>query len=422
LTPVPGEHRLLVLGAGRHQAPLIERAERRGICTIALDPYPDSPGKRVASVAADGDALDADRVLEVARRHHVDGIVTIGTDQPVLVMAQVAAAMGLPCHLDEVGALAATNKAAMGPALRSADVPMPQSVTIDPGTSHAEAELPDLPCVVKAADSQGQRGMSIVRSTQALRAAIIRAREASRTATVVVEHFHEGPEFTINAWISAGEALFAIALDRITVNPPPSIGICLQHVYPSVHARDEPAFRAIAEAVARAYGMQRGPLYIQTIASSDGYRVIEAASRVGGGHEAQLLPRIMTLDLVDRTIDLALGRPEAPLDIQHKVASGLVNFIVTSPGKLAHLGDFAKLVADGTVDEGAWYVEPGHEQGPIVDSMDRIGYFIVTAPGRSDTLERAGRAYHRLRASDPTEKNLVTWPDGSILNQPADRF
>ncbi|HSM66099.1 MAG TPA: hypothetical protein VK860_07330, partial [Ilumatobacteraceae bacterium] len=107
---MPGEHRLLVLGAGRHQAPLIERAERRGICTIALDPYPDSPGKRVASIAADGDALDADRVLEVARRHHVDGIVTIGTDQPVLVMAHVAAKMGLPCHLEEAGALAATNK------------------------------------------------------------------------------------------------------------------------------------------------------------------------------------------------------------------------------------------------------------------------------------------------------------------------
>lgn len=417
---MPDEQRLLVLGAGRHQAPLIERAERRGICTIALDPYPDAPGKRAASIAANGDALDADRVLEVARQYRVDGVTTIGTDQPVLVMARVAAAMGLPCHLDESGALAATNKAAMGPALRTAGVPMPQSVTIDRLADPGDVELPALPCVVKAADSQGQRGMSIVRSAPALREAIARAREVSRTSTVVVEHFHEGPEFTINAWINAGTALFAIALDRITVNPPPSIGICLQHVYPSVHARDEPVFREIAEAVARAYGMERGPLYIQTIASPDGYRVIEAASRVGGGHEAQLLPRLTTLDLVDRTIDLALGNPEAPLSIEHKMASGLVNFIVTSPGNLVDLSDFSALVADGTLDEGAWYVEPGHQQGPIVDSMDRVGYFVVTAPSRSEALDRAHHAYGLLRAADPLGKNLVTWPDGTILNQPAD--
>lgn len=416
---MPDDQRLLVLGAGRHQTPLIEHAERRGIRTIALDPYPAAPGKRVASYAADGDALDADRVLEVARQHRVHGVTTIGTDQPVLVMAKVAAALGLPCHLDEAGALAATNKAAMGPALRSAGVPMPRSVTIGPEAEIDDVELPSLPCVVKAADSQGQRGMSIVRTAASLRDAIARARAVSRTATVVVEHFHEGPEFTINAWISDGRALLAIPLDRITVNPPPSIGICLQHVYPSVHERDEPAFREIAESVARAYGMQRGPLYIQTIASSDGYRVIEAASRVGGGHEAQLLPRLMTLDLVDRTIDLALGQPEAPLDLEHRAESGLVNFIVTSPGTFAELSDFPALVADGLVDEGGWYVRPGHEQGPIVDSMDRVGYFIVTAPSRDATLDRAHRAYDLLRASDPTGRNLVTWPDDAVLNQPA---
>lgn len=412
------EQRLLVLGAGRHQTPLIERAEARGIRTIALDPYDHSPGKRVASIAAHGDALDTTRVLEVARRYDVHGVTTIGTDQPVLVMAQVATTLGLPCHLDVAGALAATNKAAMGPALRAGGVPMPRSVTLGPDSHPADDDLPELPCVVKAADSQGQRGMSIVRSQPALREAIARARAVSRSATVVVEHFHDGPEFTINAWISEGRALFATALDRITVNPPPSIGICLQHVYPSVHARDEPTFRTIAEAVARAYGMERGPLYIQTIASSDGYRVIEAASRVGGGHEAQLLPRLMAFDLIDRTIDLALGRPEAPLAVRSEAESGLVNFIVTSPGRFAELGSFASLVAEGIVDEGGWYVGPGHEQGPIVDSMDRVGYFIVTASSRSETLDRARRAYCSLRASDEAGRNLVIWPDDEVLNQP----
>lgn len=416
---VGAAQRLLVLGAGRHQAPLISRAEQRGICTIALDPYPDSPGKRAASIASQGDAMDTERVLQVAREHHVDGVTTIGTDQPVLVMAQVAAALGLPCHLDEQGALAATNKTVMGPTLRRAGVPMPHSVTLDPRSDPASVEYPDLPCVVKAADSQGQRGMSVVRSRDELRDAIPRARQASRSSTVVVDHFHEGPELTINAWIVDGKAVLAAPLDRITVNPPPSIGICLQHVFPSVHVDDGETFRSIAESVARAYGVSRGPLYIQAVASSDGYRVIEAASRVGGGHEAQLFPRLMTFDLVDRVIDLALGRPEAPIRIESTVGSGLVNFVVISPGRVAELGDFDSLVADGLVDEGAWYIRPGHEQGAIVDSMDRLGYFIVTGPDRTATLDRARRSYAALQALDASGSNLVTWPDDSIMNRPA---
>ena len=410
---------LLVLGAGRHQAPLIARAEALGVRTIALDPYDDSPGKRIASISVLGDALDPERAAEVVREHRPDGITTIGTDQPVLVMARVAAEFGLPCHLSEEGALRATNKAAMAPALRAAGVPMPESVTISAGADNDDIDLPSLPCVVKAADSQGQRGMSIVRSVEAMQEAIGRAQQVSRTSTVVVEHFHEGPEFTINAWMNEGRTAHIVLLDRITVNPPPSIGICLQHVYPSVHEPDLDELSDIAERVARGYELRRGPLYIQTIAAEDGYRVIEAASRVGGGHEAQLLPRLMSFDLIDRTIDLALGRPEAAVADTPNAPSGLVNFIVARPGRIDVLSDFDRLVDDGLVDEGAWYIDSGYQQPAVTDSMGRIGYFIVTAPTRALSIERAERAYAALAAYDADGNNLIDWPADEVMNRPA---
>ena len=77
---------LLVLGAGRHQAPLIQRAEERGVRTVAVDYYQDSPGKRIASHAELADALDVAAVREIALRHRVDGVTTVGTDQAVLRM------------------------------------------------------------------------------------------------------------------------------------------------------------------------------------------------------------------------------------------------------------------------------------------------------------------------------------------------
>jgi biotin carboxylase len=410
---------LLVLGAGRHQAPLIARAEARGIRTVALDPYPDAPGKRLASIAVLGDAFDPAQVLDVARTHQVDGLTTVGTDQPVLVMAKVAAELGLPCHLTPEGALRATNKAAMGPALVAAGVPMPEAVTIRTSEDWSAIELPARPCVVKAADSQGQRGMTVVGVSDDIERAVESAAAMSRTSTVVVERFHGGPEFTINAWIDDGRAAVALVLDRITVNPPPAIGICLQHVYPSVHESDHVELTAIAEKVAGAYGLRRGPLYIQAIATDEGYKVLEAASRVGGGHEAQLFPRLLGLDLIDRTIDLALGLPEAEFQLRPGAASGLVNFVVARPGVICELTDFDSLIDAKAIDSGGWYVEPGHRQGEIVDSMGRIGFFIVTAPTRADTLHRAQRAYSRLVANDATNRNLVYWPSDDVINRPS---
>jgi biotin carboxylase len=408
--------RLLVLGAGRHQAPLIRRAEARGIRCVALDPYGESPGKKLATYSVLADAFDADAVLAAARHHRVDGVTTIGTDQTVAVMARVAADLELPAHISPEGALRATNKHHMRAALASAGIPMAEAWTLT-GES-PPPEIP-VPCVVKAADSQGQRGMRRIDDAADLDAAIREARAHSRTATVVVERFEAGPELTINAWISGGTAAVLLPADRITYNPAPALGICLQHVVPSVHQAHASELRRIAEVVARAYGVEDGPLYIQTLATAHGWRVVEAASRVGGGHEAQLFDRLHGLSLIDLTIDRALGIVE-PRPIQPETErGGVVTFVMAAPGIVHERSSFADLVDSGIVDEGAWYVDIGHEQRPIADSMGRVGYFIVTAADRRSALERADVAYSQLRLTDASGRNLVFWPERSTLNVPA---
>src|SRR5882757_78050 len=99
MAPSPDGHpasRLLVLGAGRHQTPLIRRAEERGIEVVVADYLPDSPGKAYATHSTMVDALDVDAVSAVAERFAVNGVVTTGTDQPVVTMAAVARRFGLP--------------------------------------------------------------------------------------------------------------------------------------------------------------------------------------------------------------------------------------------------------------------------------------------------------------------------------------
>ena len=412
--------RLLVLGAGRHQVPLIARANTQGIETVVVDPFEESPGKLIASHAVLGDALDEDVIGAAARRYEVDGLATVGTDQAVLPWAKVAAELGLPCHVSPEAAVAATNKRVMRRVLIEHDVPMTPAVTLEDGDGLSAVDGLRFPLVVKAADSQGQRGMTVVEDAKFLGSSVVMARAASRSATVVLEEYRRGPEVTINAWLEDGRLVLCSVHDRLTYNPPPHVGICLQHIAPSIHAHDD-QFALIAQRVAEAYGMTRGPLYIQVIVAEDEVFVVEAAARVGGGHEAQLLPRLMDVDLIDWTIDLALGRPTSPWSptdpLSPPVAcAGLVCFVVARPGEVDRLSSFEEFVRAGWVDEGAWYVDAGHRQPPVVDSMGRIGYFIVTGPDVEGAVARAQDVYSRLNVMTRDGKGLVYWPDDEFLN------
>ncbi len=122
--------KLLVLGAGRHQAALIQRAESRGIAVVASDYYPDAPGKRYASFPADLDALDVGANVALARNHDVAGVITTGTDMAVVTMAEVAAALDLPCYLTPMAARVATDKVLMAEAFARNDVRRPTSYEV----------------------------------------------------------------------------------------------------------------------------------------------------------------------------------------------------------------------------------------------------------------------------------------------------
>ncbi len=412
-------NRLLVLGAGRHQTPLIASAVSRGIHTVALDYYTDSPGKRVASEVVLADALDVDAVLAAAIETRVDAITTVGTDQAVLVAATVAAKLGLPFHITPERALAATNKVQMRRALEEAGVQMTDGVVLGPDDPAKLASNVPLPCVVKAADSQGQRGMQRVDGLSLMEQAVHLARAASRTSTVVVERFEAGPELTITTWMRDGEPAFLMAADRHTYNPSPAIGICLRHVAPSVFSHRSAELEAVALGVSRAFGVRDGPLYIQLLATPNGFKVVEAASRVGGGHEAQLFDHMFGLQLIEMSIDLSFGTEVRDAPLCSDGRAGLVNFVIARPGRMNTLTDMNALVRAGRIDEGQWYVNAGFVQGPIVDSMGRVGAFITTGANRADVLAEADEIYRSLSALDGSGNELIFWPDPAALNVPA---
>ena len=102
--------KIMILGGGEYQLPGIIKAKEMGLQVVVCDYYPDCVGKQVEGVIGElVSTYDYDGVLEAAKRHKIDAILTLCTDYPARVVAYVAENMGLP-GISKADAIRATDK------------------------------------------------------------------------------------------------------------------------------------------------------------------------------------------------------------------------------------------------------------------------------------------------------------------------
>ncbi|MCQ2385900.1 MAG: lactate dehydrogenase, partial [Clostridia bacterium] len=109
--------KIMILGASILQLPAIQKAKEMGIQAVVVDMNPDAVGFSEDGIEKEIiSTIDIPAVVEAAKRHHIDGVMTLASDMPMRTVAAVAQAMGLLGVTDDT-ALKATNKAVMRQAL-----------------------------------------------------------------------------------------------------------------------------------------------------------------------------------------------------------------------------------------------------------------------------------------------------------------
>jgi hypothetical protein len=148
----------LILGGENCQLRAFKLARARGVCADALRLSGCPPAARLADIHLRVSTFDRRRAcLKKARGLRPDGIMTVGTDQPVFTCAWAAAKLGLPSLLHPATALAVTDKARMKQPLSENGIPTARWFLA------GKRQLPGLPLegpvVLKPVDNQGQRGI-----------------------------------------------------------------------------------------------------------------------------------------------------------------------------------------------------------------------------------------------------------------------
>ena len=391
--------RVLFVGAGRHQRRAIAQARERGLRVVAVDRNEDAPGLATADVAEVVDFADVDAVEEVARRHAVDGALTVSADRAVPVVAAVTERLGLPTIGTDV-AHRMTHKIAMRRTLAEEGIPQPPFAAVrNLAEGRSALDTVGLPAVLKPVDSGGQRGLFRIETAGDLESHLHSVLAESPGREAILEGFVDGIEMNGIVVVRDGDARTVTLSDRLRPEGP-GFGVGWIHLYPaSVHSDQLDLAVRVAERSVAALGLRDGIAFPQLIASPDGgVVVVEVAARIPGGQMADLVHHAVGVDLVELALRFALGEP-IPDDIALPRFSQplAIRFLTASPGPLptgtvTRIGPLTDVLDAPGVVQAETYLAVGETIRPVRLDGDRRGYVIATAPTSVEALRRAEHA------------------------------
>jgi biotin carboxylase len=370
----------VLTGGSRSQLGLLEQARALGHEVCVVDGSVRAPLLEEADYAIVRSFTDVGGVAGDLEARGIEpvAVATMGSDQAVLPTAQLAERLGLP-GLPVETARTVADKRRMRAAFEKRKVRCPKGRE---AASFEEAEQAfhqlGAPVVVKPVDGSAQRGVTEVRVEAELADAVDRALAASKTGAIVLEQYLDGDEFTVNGFLLSGE-YFPMSVTRRLLYPPPPLGVCISHRYPSLLANEQPLFE-LAHQASLAVGLETGPSYVQVRMRDGAPWAIEVGARLGGGKDAELAKLVTGFDAIRANVLWAQG--ELTLDdLRHGEVGapvGQVRFVAHEPGRIVRLDTAPALALEG-VHEAGWYWREGMTLPPMTSGAERLGYLLLTA-------------------------------------------
>lgn len=405
--------RLLILGAGSCQLNAIKKAKNMGLEVVTSDYYPDAPGKAYADYSDMTSTFDTTGILQIANKYNVNGIMTMGTDQPVYTCAYAAHHLSLPTLIDIKTAKAVTNKKIMKSIMVEHTIPTTKHACITKNFDDSILNDFNFPVVIKPLDSQGQRGVFKLKSIEEIRKHFDITLSFSREHTILVEEFYDSDEITVSGWVHNNKLIVLSVTDRLTFTSGSVIGISYGHMFPTKYFNDYyNDIEGISNNLVNAFKIKNGPIYFQMLIGEEGIKVNEIACRIGGAYEDEWLPLVTDIDILDMVINSALGRPYLTDSLlkynirnNHQFLS--VQLFFAREGKIKYITPFSKLTRLPFVIHGGHNYTIGDEITSIKNAAQRAGYVIITGESKSNLESNIHEVFNHLKIMDEHNNNLV---------------
>ncbi len=396
----------LVLAGGFPQIALINELKSRGIETLLADYYEEPVAKKYADKFFRISTLDVEAIKNLAETEKVDFLITACTDQALLTVANVSEQLGLPCYIDYKTALNVTNKAYMKKVFNDYNVSTAKHIVLSEYDPDTLGKM-DFPLIVKPADCNSSKGVKKVENQKELEMAFNDAKQFSRTSTVIVEEFIDGPELSIDVYVEDGEAhiLSVSKLDKIADKDK---FVIFRSCYP---ASDSEVLmnniKKTAQQIADAFGLKNTPMLIQSISDGESIYVLEFSARTGGGVKYIHIKNVSGFDVIKAVVDLTIGEKPHVGEIRSKSKYAANEFIYCKPGFYDRLEGFEELKKDGVLWDYYVFKWKGAEFDSVSNSGDRIAGFTIYADSLEELQEKHNKVAETVKVISTDGEDMM---------------
>lgn len=367
---------VLIVGAGIGQVPAIEAARRLGWRSVVVDRSSTAPGMALADRAYTVDIVDLEGVLAVARDERVDGAMTMQSDLPVPTIGYVNQALGL-AGVDVEVAATCSRKDLARLRWQAAGVPQPPfAVVRDLDEALAAVGRVGIPCVVKATDSSGSRGVVKVDHEAELSEAVREASKYLRSGPLLIEGFVPGTEVGAQTFSAAGKCELVL-LHNDQVSAPPYM-VPTGHSYPfEGRGVDEDELKRVIAGAVEALGIRDGPANVDVILTEDGRpMLLEIGARIGATCLPELTSVFTGIDWVEASLRSSVGeQPQLQLAARQACAALIIEAPADGILDRFEVEDWVR--DDANVVELSFSARPGDTVSMLRKGTDRIGHVLV---------------------------------------------
>lgn len=363
--------RALILGTNAGQADIIEYLKDTGWEVHACGHKRIGPGCDLAHFFHMVNTVDAEAVKELAKKIRADIVYSVSSDSAIRSCTKVSEELDLPRFLNSEIIDLFHFKDKIRKFMNDNNI---NTVIFKRITKIEQIEdWKIFPCVVKPTDSQGQRGVQLIREKGKLQESVEHALEQSSTGTVIIEEFLEGIEISTNMVVQDHNIIVNEFTERL-VHGYEFFGLPKGHSIP-VRKVDEKTLdlaRATVIELVRKMNISDAVLYIQMKVTRDGPKIIEIAPRLDGCHIWRLIKIAKGYDLRQYAIDCLTGKK-----IAHQINETsdpytlafyqLRTGTIFSPDKLE--------IMDNNLYNEFRY-KPNEKILPINGSLEVVGYYV----------------------------------------------
>lgn len=299
--------KILILGAGIYQVPLIKTAKRLGIYTIVASIPGNYPGFEIADKVYYKNTTDYDAILTIAKEEKIDGIVTAGTDVAVITIGKVCDELGLT-GLSEKAARIATDKLLMKENYEKYGVRTARFRKIlfsDENYKDKISEL-NLPLMFKSVDSSGSRGIVKVDDPSDFDSAREIVLANTRSDYFIIEEYISGEEFGAQAFVKDGEIQFILPHGDYVFKGDTGVPIGHFAPYALPEAVIEDVYVQLRGAI-KAMELDNCAINADFILSDNKTYVLELGGRSGATCLAELTSIYYNFDYYEKILMTALG-------------------------------------------------------------------------------------------------------------------